>query len=197
MVALLYSAQGTAGLRAFLTLLGVVGLVYAGVNWIESIEQGLWSVWPRRTSPLWWRRYLVRWLTLLITLPSVLLVVLVATFVGRSPYRLPADAGEPIPRGAIAGLEILAFVLAAVLASVVCHVAYRRIGSAPATGRVRLAASLAGAGIAALASAGAVALPLVLGNPYGIVLTILAVMLWISGSVRTMLAMAVWAGLPG
>ena len=192
-VALLYSAQGTAGLRAFLTLLGVVGLVYAGVNWIESIEQGLRSVWPRPSSGFWLRRYAIRWLTLLITLPSVLLIVLVAVFVGRSPYRLLIDAGDRLTHGQQLGLELFALVCTVLVASAVCYLAYRRIGAAPPNKRVRQAALLAGTGIAVLASAGSIALPLVLGNPYGIVLTILAVMLWISGAVRAMLAMAVWA----
>ena len=192
-VALLYSAQGTAGLRAFLTLLGVVGLVYAGVNWIESIEQGLRAVWPRPSAGYWLRRYANRWLTLLVTLPSVFLIVLVAVFVGRSPYRLLIDSGQRLTHGQQLGLEFLALICTVLLASLLCYVAYRRIGAAPPSRRVRQAALLAGAGIALLASAGAIALPLVLGNPYGIVLTILAVMLWVSGAVRAMLAMAVWA----
>jgi uncharacterized BrkB/YihY/UPF0761 family membrane protein len=90
-------------------------------------------------------------------------------------------------------LEVAAFVLAVAFAGLVCYVAYRRVGSAPPSRNVRLAALLAGAGIAALASVGALALPFVLSNPYGIVVAILAIMLWVSGSVRAMLAMAVWA----
>jgi uncharacterized BrkB/YihY/UPF0761 family membrane protein len=92
-VANLYSAQGTASLRSVLTLLGIVGLVYAGVNWMDAVEQGLWSVWPREPAANWWRRYLRRWVTLLVTLPGLLLIVLVAVFVGRSPYRLLIDEG--------------------------------------------------------------------------------------------------------
>jgi len=86
-VANLYSAQGTASLRSVLTLLGVVGLVYAGVNWMDAVEQGLWSVWPRAAAVSWWRRYLRRWATLLVTLPGLLLIVLVGSFAAAaSPF---------------------------------------------------------------------------------------------------------------
>lgn len=192
-IASLYSAEGTASLHAVLVLLGGLGLLYAGVNWMDAIEQGLRSVWARAVDPRWWRRYLTKWLTLLVTLPSVLLIVLISVFVGRSPYRLLADSGQPIPRPDEFLLEVAAFVLAVAFAALVCYVAYRRVGSAPPSRNVRLAALLAGAGIAALASVGALALPFVLSNPYGIVVAILAIMLWVSGSARAMLAMAVWA----
>ncbi len=192
-VANLYSAEGTASLRAVLTLLGAVGLIYAGVNWMDAVEEGLRSVWARATDARWWRRYLHRWATLLVTLPSVLLIVVVAVFVGRSPYRLLADDGELIPRPDQYLLEAAAFVVAVGLGTIVCYTAYRRVGAAPASGHVRLAALLAGIGIATLSSLGAFALPLALSNPYGIVVAILAIMLWVSGSVRAMLAMAVWA----
>jgi hypothetical protein len=48
---------------------------------------------------------------------------------------------------------------------------------------------LAGVAVGGLATTGAFALPVVLSNPYGIVVVILALMLW----VRATLAMAVWA----
>lgn len=192
-VAALYSAEGTASLRAVLTLLGVIGLVYAGANWIDSVEEGLRSVWARDPDRRWWRRHLRRWATLLITLPGVLLIMVVAIFVGRSPYRLLVDDGQRIPRAGQYLLEAVALLVTVCLAAVLCYVAYRRMGAAPASRNVRLAALLAGAGIAGLASAGAFALPLVLSNPYGIVVVMLAIMLWISGSIRAMLAMAVWA----
>jgi uncharacterized BrkB/YihY/UPF0761 family membrane protein len=36
-------------------------------------------------------------------------------------------------------------------------------------------------------------LPIALSDPYGIVVVILALMLWVSASVRVLLAMAVWS----
>jgi membrane protein len=193
LVAALYGAEGTASLRAVLTLLGVIGLVYAGVNWMEALEQGLRSVWTHATHGPWWRRYVRRWLMLLVALPSVLLTVVVAVFVGRSPYRLLIDQGQRISRPEQYLLEVLALLVAVSLGALVCYVAYRRIGGAPASPSLRQAALLAGAAIAGLASVGAFALPVVLSNPYGIVVAILAIILWISASVRAMLAMAVWA----
>jgi membrane protein len=192
-VANLYSAQGTASLRSVLTLLGVVGLVYAGVNWMDAVEQGLWSVWPRATGRTWWRRYLRRWATLLVTLPGLLLIVLVAVFVGRSPYRLLIDDGLHFARSTILLSEVAALIATVVLAGLLCYAAYRRVGTAPPDRSVRLAALLAGVAVGGLAAIGAFALPVVLSNPYGIVVVILALMLWVSASVRAMLAMAVWA----
>ncbi len=192
-VANLYSAQGTASLRSVLTLLGVVGLVYAGVNWMDAVEQGLWSVWPRAAAANWWRRYLRRWATLLVTLPGLLLIVLVAVFVGRSPYRLLIDDGLHFGRLTVLLSEVAALIATVVLAGLLCYAAYRRVGTAPPDRRVRLAALLAGVAAGGLAAIGAFALPLALSNPYGIVVAILAVMLWVSASVRAMLAMAVWA----
>ncbi|HEY3607281.1 MAG TPA: YhjD/YihY/BrkB family envelope integrity protein [Pseudonocardiaceae bacterium] len=192
-VANLYSAQGTASLRSVLTLLGVVGLVYAGVNWMDAVEQGVWSVWPRAGAANWWRRYLRRWATLLVTLPGLLLIVLVAVFVGRSPYRLLIDDGLHFGRLTVLLGEVAALIATVVLAGLLCYAAYRRVGTAPPDPRVRLAALLAGVAVGGLAAIGAFALPLALSNPYGIVVAILAVMLWVSASVRAMLAMAVWA----
>lgn len=192
-VANLYSAQGTASLRAVLTLLGALGLIYAGVNWIDAIEQGLWSVWPRETHQHWLRRYARRWATLLVTLPGLLVIVLVAVFVGRSPYRLIIDGGQPVPLPDQVLLEVIALVLSVALATGLCYLAYRLVGAAPPTKAVRQAALLAGTGVGGLAAIGAVLLPFVLGNPYGIVVAILAIMLWVSGAVRAMLSMAVWA----
>jgi uncharacterized BrkB/YihY/UPF0761 family membrane protein len=192
-VASLYNAEGTVFLQAVLTLLGGVGLLYAGVNWMDSIEQGLRTVWARTADSRWWRRYLGRWATLLVTLPSALLIVIIAVFVGHSPYRLLADSGDRIPRPDQYLLQVAAFVLAVALAALVCYVAYRKVGAAPPSRHVRTAAVLAGTAIAGLTSAGALALPIVLSNPYGIVVAILAIMLWVSGAVRAMLAMAVWA----
>lgn len=192
-VASLYSAEGTVSLRAVLTLLGGIGLIYAGVNWMDAIEQGLRSVWARTADTRWWRRYLAKWATLLVTLPSALLIVIISVFVGHSPYRLLADSGDPIPRPDQFLLQVLAFLLAVAFASLVCYVAYRKVGAAPPSRHVRVAALLAGSAIAALTSIGAFALPIALSNPYGIVVAILAIMLWVSGAVRAMLAMAVWA----
>jgi membrane protein len=192
-VANLYSAQGTASLRSALTLLGVVGLVYAGVNWMDAVEQGVWSVWPRESARNWWRRYLRRWTTLLVTLPGLLLIVLVAVFVGRSPYRLLIDNGLHFGRLTVVLLEVAALIATVVLAGLLCYVAYRRVGTAPPNRSVRLAALVAGVAVGGLAAIGAFALPLALSNPYGIVVAILALMLWVSASVRAMLAMAVWA----
>jgi membrane protein len=193
-VASLYSAQGTASLRSALTLLGVIGLVYAGVNWMEAVEEGVWSVWSRPAISQWWRRYLRRWLTLLVTLPGMLLMVVVAVFVGRSPYLLLIDDGEHLTRVTVAVLEALALAATLVLGILLCYAAYRLIGTAPANGRVRLAALVAGGTIGIMTAVGAFLLPIALSNPYGIVVTILAVMLWVSGTVRAMLSMAWWAG---
>lgn len=192
-VANLYSAEGTASLRSVMTLLGVVGLVYAGVNWMDAIEQGLWSVWRREPPTNWWHRYLRRWATLLVTLPGLLLIVLVAVFVGRSPYRLLIDDGVHFARLTVLLSEVAALIATVLLATVLCYVAYRRVGTAPPNPSVRLAALLGGVAVGGLAAIGAFALPLALSNPYGIVVAILAVMLWVSASVRAMLAMAVWA----
>jgi membrane protein len=192
-VANLYSAQGTASLRSVLTLLGVVGLVYAGVNWMDAVEQGIWSVWPRAGATDWWRRYLRRWATLLVTLPGLLLIVLVAVFVGRSPYRLLIDDGLRFTRWTLLLSEVAALLATMALAGLLCYAAYRRVGTAPPNRNVRLAALLAGIAVGGLAAIGAFALPVALSNPYGIVVAILAVMLWVSASVRAMLSMAVWA----
>lgn len=189
----LFSAQGTAGLRAVLTLLGGVGLLYAGANWMDAIEQGLWSVWPREPDKTWLRRYARRWATLLVTLPGLVLIVVVAVFVGRSPYRLLVDDGQHIRRGSILALEVIALIATIALATILCYLAYRLVGLAPPSRTVRAAALFAGAGVGGLAAIGAFLMPLVLSNPYGIVVAILAIMLWVSGSVRAMLAMAVWA----
>lgn len=189
----LYSAEGTAGLRAVLTLLGGIGLLYAGNNWIDAIQQGLWSVWPRVSDQNWWRRYLRRWATLLVTLPSLVLIVLVAVFVGRSPYRILMSQGDHFRLSSIVLLEAVALVVTVVLATALMYLAYRLVGAAPPTPTVRVAALFAGAGVGGLAAVGAFLLPLVLSNPYGIVVAILAIMLWVSGSVRAMLSMAVWA----
>lgn len=189
----LYSAEGTAGLRAVLTLLGGLGLLYAGNNWIDAIEQGLWSVWPRISARTWWRRYLRRWATLLVTLPSLVLIVLVAVFVGRSPYRIMITQGIRFRLSSVVLLEAAALVITVVLATALMYLAYRVVGAAPSTPTVRMAALFAGTGVGGLAAVGAFLLPLVLSNPYGIVVAILAIMLWVSGSVRAMLSMAVWA----
>lgn len=196
-IANLYSAQGTASLRAVLTLLGVAGLAYAGVNWMDAVEQGLWSVWRWEPAAAWWRRYLRRWATLLVTLPGLLLTVLVAVFVGRSPYRLLIDDGQHLTRLTVVLLEVTALVVTVLLAALLCYGAYRLVGAAPASRDVRLAALLAGVVIGGLAALGAFALPLALSNPYGIVVAILAVMLWVNASVRAMLSMAAWASATG
>jgi hypothetical protein len=129
----------------------------------------------------------------LVTLPSLLLIVLVAVFAGRSPYRLLADGGQHINQPFILLLEVVALIATVTLASVLCYLAYRLVGSAPPTMTVRVAALFAGAGVGGLAAIGALLLPLVLSNPYGIVVAILAIMMWVSGAVRAMLSMAVWA----
>jgi uncharacterized BrkB/YihY/UPF0761 family membrane protein len=58
-VAKLLNAEGTASLHAFLALLGVVGLAYAGLVLMDTVRQGLRSIWAKKTERvMWWRRYL-------------------------------------------------------------------------------------------------------------------------------------------
>lgn len=193
-VARLYSAQGTASLHAVLTVLGGVGVAYAGLVWMDTFRHGLRSIWTEdaQRGP-WWRRYLSQWQTMLATLPSLLLLLGLAFFTSRSPYQLLSDSGWRIRHVWRYPIEAGALTLTVFWASLVCYVAYRWLGGARPSKDLKLAALAAGLCLAALASAAAFLLPFVVSNPYGIVVAILAMMLWVSGAIRVTLAMAVWA----
>ncbi|HWE89832.1 MAG TPA: hypothetical protein VG317_10270, partial [Pseudonocardiaceae bacterium] len=136
-VSKLYSAEGTASLRAILTLVGILGLSYAGVAWIDTIRHGLRSVWAGGSG------------------------------------------------AAVVGADVVTVVGAA-----------GRAGQCSGGGRirgVRSAAVVSGVGLSLLAAVAMALLPLALSDPYGIVVVILALMLWVSASVRVMRAMAVWS----
>jgi membrane protein len=193
-VAKLLNAEGTASLHAFLALLGVVGLAYAGLVWMDTVRKGLRSIWVKETERVtWWRRYLGQWATLLATLPSLVLVLGLAVFISRSPYRLLSDSGLRIPLLWRFPIEGAALVVTVFWASVVCYVAYRWLGNAKPATNVKLAALVSGTCLGVLAAVAAFLLPIALSNPYGIVVAILAMMLWVSGAIRVTLAMAVWA----
>ncbi|HEY4024351.1 MAG TPA: YhjD/YihY/BrkB family envelope integrity protein [Pseudonocardiaceae bacterium] len=197
-IAKIYSAEGAASLHAFLILLGAVGLAYAGLVWMETFRQGLRSVWVTDAeSGSWLRRYLGQWATLLVTLPSLIMVLGLAIFISRSPYRLLSDSGLRIPLLWRFPLEGGALALTVLWATLVCYVAYRWLGHARPTRDVKLAALVAGLCLATLAAIAAFLLPLILSNPYGIVVAILAMMLWVSGGIRVTLAMAVWSASGG
>ncbi|HEV3355526.1 MAG TPA: YhjD/YihY/BrkB family envelope integrity protein [Pseudonocardiaceae bacterium] len=193
-VAKLLNAEGSASLHAFLALLGVVGLAYAGLVWMDTVRHGLRLVWVKETERvLWWRRYLRQWATLVATLPSLALVLGLAVFTSRSPYRLLSDSGLRIPLLWRYPIEGGALAFTVFWASLVCYVAYRWLGKAQPTKNVKLAALVSGTCLGVLAAVAAFLLPITLSNPYGIVVAILAMMLWVSGAIRVTLAMAVWA----
>jgi membrane protein len=193
-VAKLLNAEGTASLHAFLALLGVVGLAYAGLVWMDTVRLGLRSIWAKETArAVWWRRYLGQWATLLATLPSLVLVLGLAVFISRSPYRLLSDSGLRIPPLWRYPIEVAALAVTVFWASLVCYVAYRRLGHAQPGKNVKLAALVSGTCLGVLAAVAAFLLPITLSNPYGIVVAILGMMLWVSGAIRVTLAMAVWA----
>lgn len=192
-IARLYSAEGTATLKAVLTVLGVVGLTYAGVAWMDTIRQGLRLVWSDGPDQPWWRLLFRQWLTLLVALPSVLIVVGLAAFVSPTPYLWLASDGLHVAKLLRIVLEVLALLLAVGWASLISYVAYRWLGGAHPRAEVRWAAGASGAGLSLLAAVVIALLPLVVSDPYGIVVLILALMLWVSASVRIVLAAAVWA----
>jgi uncharacterized BrkB/YihY/UPF0761 family membrane protein len=193
MIAKLYSAEGTASLQAVLTLVGILGLCYAGVAWMETIRQGLRPIWSTDAPRPWWRSLFRQWLALLVALPSVLLVVGLAVFAGTSPYRLLATDGLHLARPARFALELVALVATVSWSALISYLAYRRIGGARPSRDLRRAAWASGLCLGLLAVIAMLLLPIALSDPYGIVVVILALMLWVSASVRVLLAMAVWS----
>jgi hypothetical protein len=98
---------------------------------------------------------------------GVALVLVLAVFIGRSPYRLLSDSGLRIPPLWRYPIEAAALAGTVFWASLVCYVAYRRLGHAPPDKNVKLAALVSGACLGVLAAVPAFLLPITLSNPYG------------------------------
>lgn len=192
----LYSAEATASIRATMVIIGLVGLVYAGWAWMDSFRYGVRCAWAPDAAVGWLRRYLRDWVTLMVTLPSVLIMVVLSVFISGGPYHVLVDLGVPVELGWRRPLQVLAFLITLVWSSGMTYLAYRRVGGAGPSRALWSAALACGVCLTVLCVAGVTILRDEINDPYGIVVALLALMLWVSAAVRVVLAGAIWATTP-
>lgn len=192
------SAQAAASIRAVIATLGVTGVVYAGRLWVDAYRRALHIIWPadpKHTNFVW--RYVRDILVLLLFVSATAVLIAAALAATGGPYKLLAAHGHGLSNWASIPLRLVAVVAAVAWGTFMCDRLYRRIGGAPRGRPILEAAFLAGLCLAALAIGGLLLARHAFADPiFGIVVTMLGLMLWVSAAVRITLSLAVWAAQP-
>ncbi|MBO2453043.1 YihY/virulence factor BrkB family protein [Actinomadura barringtoniae] len=194
-----FSAQARASIQAILAVLGVTGFVYAGRYWVDAYRRALRTIWndpvPLTLSNFVWR-YMRDMLVFTLVALSVIVLLALAILATNAPYRLMAADGHGLSTWAVVTARIAAGIATAAWAAFISAALYHRLGRAPRTAAVRHASIMAGVALAGLVLVGLYLLKYAFTNTvYGIVVAMIGLMLWVSGTVRMTLSLGVWAAM--
>jgi uncharacterized BrkB/YihY/UPF0761 family membrane protein len=189
----LFNAQAHALLTATTAVVGSIGVVYFAWAWMDTYGRALRKIWETDNNPVLWRRIVRDSLAALVSIPLMFLAFAASgmgvTGVTRSFNR--HGLSWHLLVGASGVLVVIAAAVA--LFTLVCQQTFRRLGGAPAGRHLWLASMVAGLLLAGMSIGAQVLLRQTIENPYGIVMNILGLMLWVSIAVRIVLSMALWA----
>jgi hypothetical protein len=115
-----------------------------------------------------------------------------ALAVGR-PYRRFRKSGFGPATFLTAAQSLVILVIAVGLFAFICQRLCRRLGGAASSRDLWLASVVAGLCLAAMSAGAQIVVKQTITNPYGIVMNILGLMVWVSIAIRVILALAVWA----
>jgi uncharacterized BrkB/YihY/UPF0761 family membrane protein len=192
-VSSLFNAQAHALLTATTSIIGVIGVVYGAWAWMDTLGRALRTVWGTENESVVWRRYRRDSLAALVSIPTMFAAFALS---GVGVTRLVRRFDK---YGLKAGLVVdsviclLVILIATAVFAVVCQQLYRRLGGAEAGPQLWRAATVSGLCLAVLSAGAQVLLRQTVSNPYGIVINILGLMVWISVAVRVVLSLALWA----
>ncbi|HSF25878.1 MAG TPA: YihY/virulence factor BrkB family protein [Actinomycetes bacterium] len=178
------------------SLIGFVGLFYAGLGWVDALRTGLRDVWDTVTPR---RNLVVRKLidvAVLVVLGLSLLASVAISSVATSATRLVLDWLD-LADGFVAtgSVRVLAAVAALISDGVVLFVLFRRLPGRPVGWRTALRGSLLGVVLLeTLKLVGTLLLGRVTTNPvYGTFAVVVGLMIWLSLVSRAVLLSAAWA----
>lgn len=184
-----------AATRTSVGIIGLLGLLYAGLRAVEALRESLYEIWMTGERPGNYVLARLRDLAALVLIGVTMMVsALTGTFATRATQTVAGWVGlaGSGPGAFAVGAAGIAVSLAA--DTLVLVIVLRWLGRAPRSFRAVLRAALAGAiGFGLLKQLATLLLASTMANPvYGTVAVVVGLLVWINISVRLLLYVAAW-----